>query len=89
MGLNDSNQDYFDITIRKYEKHSSIQMIKHNFRISKKFSLDSVSKDEVKKITKDLKKSKSVGGEIPTKIFKECKFTFEILTQCIKMLFQT
>ena len=44
-------------------------MIKQKFRISKKFSLEPVSKDEVKKIIKDLKYSKSVGGEIPTKIF--------------------
>ena len=70
LGLNDPNQDYLDITIRKYEKHPSIQMIKKNFRISKKFSLEPVSKDEVKKIIKDLKNSKSVGGEIPTKILK-------------------
>ena len=63
LGLNDSNQDYLDITIRKYEKHPSIQMIKKNFRISKKFSLEPVSKDEIKKIIKDLKNSKSVGGE--------------------------
>ena len=34
----------------KYEKHPSIQMIKQNFRISKKFSFEPVSKDEVKKI---------------------------------------
>ena len=80
LGLNDSNQDYLDITIRKYEKHPSIQMIKQNFRISKKFSFEPVSKDEVKKIIKDLKNSKSMGGEIPTKIFKKCEFTFEILT---------
>ena len=76
-----------DITIRKNEKHPSIQMIKQNFRISKKFSLEPVSKDEVKKIIKDLKNSKSVGGEIPTKILKECEFTFEILTQCINKSF--
>ena len=69
LALNDSNQDYLDITVRKYKKHLSIQMIKQNFRIFKKFSLESVSKDEVKKIIKDLKNSKSVGGEIPTKIF--------------------
>ena len=69
LALNDSNQDYLYITIRKYKKHLSIQMIKQNFRIFKKFSLESVSKDEVKKIIKDLKNSKSVGGEIPTKIF--------------------
>ena len=43
-------------------------MIKQNFRISKEFSLEPISKDEVKKIIKDLKNSKSVGGEIPIKI---------------------
>ena len=87
LGLNDSNQDNLDITIRKYEKHPSIQMIKQNFRISKKFSFERVSKDEIKKIIKDLKNSKSVGGEIPPKILKECEFTFEILTQCINKSF--
>ena len=28
LALNDSNQNYLHITIRKYEKHQSIQMIK-------------------------------------------------------------
>ena len=75
LGLNDSNQDYLDITIRKYEKYPSIQMIKQNFRIRKKFSFQPVSMDEVKRIIKLLKNSKSVGREIPIKILKECKFT--------------
>ena len=35
LGLNYSNQDYFDIVIRKLEEHPSIQMIKRNFRIPK------------------------------------------------------
>ena len=87
LGLNDSNQDYLDITIRKYEKHPSIQMIKQNFRISEKVSLEPASKDEVKKIIKHLRNSKSVGGEIPTKIFKECNLTFEISTECINKSF--
>ena len=87
LGLNDSNQDYLDITIRKYGKHPSIKMIKQNFRISKKFSFEAASKYEVKKIIKYLKNSKSVGAEIQTKILKECKFTFETLTQCINKSF--
>ena len=62
-------------------------MIKQNFKVSKTFSFEPVSKDEVEKIIKDLKNSKSVWGEIPTKIFKECDFTFEILTQCINKSF--
>ena len=51
-------------------------MIKENFRIPKKFSFQLVSQDEVKKIIKDLKNSKSEGGETPTKILKECEFYF-------------
>ena len=42
-------------------------MIKQNFRIPKKFSFQPVSKDEVKKITKDLKNSKSVGEKFQQK----------------------
>ena len=57
-------------------------MIKQDFRIPKKFSFQLFSKDEVKKIIRDLKNSKYVRGEIPTKILKKCKFTFEILTHC-------
>ena len=64
-----------------------MQMIKQNFRIPKTFSFQPVSKDEVKKIIKDLKNSKSVRGEIPTKILKECEFTFEALTQCVNKSF--
>ena len=55
--------------------------------ITKKFSFQPVSKDEVKKIIRDLKNSKSVGGEIRTKILKECEFNFEILTQCVNKSF--
>ena len=60
-----------------------MQIIKWNSRLSKKYSFETVSKHEVKKIIKDLKNSKYVGGEIPKNILKECKFPFEILTYCI------
>ena len=33
LSLNDSNQDYMDITIRKYEKHPSIQINSRIHRI--------------------------------------------------------
>ena len=52
-------------------------MIKQNFRIPKKCSFQLVSKDEVKKIIKDLKNSKSMEEEIPTKVLKECEFTLK------------
>ena len=62
-------------------------MIKLDFRIPKKFSFQLVSNDDVRKIIKDLKNSKSVKGEIPRKILKECEFTFEILTECVNKSF--
>ena len=34
--------------------------------------------DEVIKVGKNLKDSKAVGGDILTKILKECEFTFDI-----------
>ena len=39
--------------------------------------------DEVIKVVKNLKGCKVVGGDIPTKIPKECKFIFDIITACI------
>ena len=47
------------------------------------FSFRPVSFEEVKKIIQDLKTNKAVGGEIPTNKLKECKFTFDVLTNCI------
>ena len=90
LGFNYSNQDYLDIVIRKLEEHPSIQMIKRNFRIPKKFSFQLISKDEVKKIIKDLNNSKSLGGgRNSNKNLKECEFTFEILAQCVNKSFVT
>ena len=39
--------------------------------------------DEVIKAAKNLNDSKAVGGDIPTKILKECEFIFNIITACI------
>ena len=56
-----------DIIIRKYEKRASVQMVKQNFRILKKFLFQLVSKDEVKNIIKDLKNGKSAGEKFQQK----------------------
>ena len=45
--------------------------------------------DEVIKVVKNLKDSKAVGGDIQTKILKECKFTFDIITSCINKATET
>ena len=47
------------------------------------FSFRPVSFEEVKKIIQDLKTNKAVGGEISTSKLKECKFTFDVLINCI------
>ena len=38
---------------------------------------------------RDLKTNKAVGGEIPTKILKECEFTFDVLTKCVNKFIET
>ena len=35
------------------------------------------------------KTNKAVGGEIPTKILRECQFTFDVLTNCINKSIKT
>ena len=47
-----------------------------------------VSANDVKQVIKDLKSNKSVGGDIPTKILKECNFTFSELADCINKSFE-
>ena len=45
--------------------------------------------DEVIKVVKNLKHIKAVSGDIPTKILKECKFTFDVITACINKAIET
>ena len=69
--------------IKKYSNHPSIKNIKKKYKNIKKFSFRPVTTDEVKKVIKDLKRIKSVGGEIPIQMLKESEFTFECLKNCI------
>ena len=75
--------DKINDIIKIYEKHPSICNIKTKYRGINNFSFWSVSVEEVKKTIRDLKTNKVVVGEIPTKILKECEFTFDELTNCI------
>ena len=65
--------------IKKYSNHPSIKNIKKKYKNINKNSFRQVTTDEIKKVIKDLKTSKSVGGEIPIQILKESEFTFECL----------
>ena len=60
--------------IKNYEKHSSVFNIKAKYRGISDFSLRPVSAEEAENIIRDLKTNKAAGGEIPTKILKECEF---------------
>ena len=44
---------------------------------------------EVIEFVKNLEDSIAVGGDIPTKILKECEFTFDIITACINKAIET
>ena len=81
------------LTVRSLVKltfvnHPSIKTIKQNFNITSKFSFQPVSVNDVKQVIKDLKSNRSVGGDIPTNILKECNFTFSVLADCINTSFE-
>ena len=80
-GINQRNK--INDIIKKYINHPSIKNIKKKYKNINKFSLRQVTTDEAKKVIKDLKTNKSVGGEIPIQILKESEFTFECLKNCI------
>ena len=75
--------------IMNFEKHPSIYNIKTKYSGISNFSYRPVSVKEVKKIIRDLKTNKAVGGEIPTKVLKECEFTFDVLPKCINKSIDT
>ena len=84
-----NTSDKINDIIKNYEKHPSICNIKTKYRGISNFSFRPVSVEEVKKIIRDLKTNKAVGGEIPTKILKECEFTFDVLTKCVNKSIET
>ena len=43
----------------------------------------------MKQVIEDLKSNKSVDGDIPANILKECKFMSSVLADCINKSFET
>ena len=68
------------LVILPSKQPNKVLILRVNFRF--KFSND------VKQVIKDLKSNKSVVGDIPTKILKECNFTFSELADCINKSFE-
>ena len=73
-----NTSDKINDIIKNYEKHTTICNIKTKYRGISNFSFRPVSVEEVKKIIRDHNTNKAVRGEIPTKILKECEFTFDV-----------
>ena len=84
-----STSDKINDIIKNYEKQPNICKIKSKCSGISSFSFRPVSVEEVRKIIQDLKTNKAVGGEIPTKILKECEFNFDVLTNCINKSIET
>ena len=57
--------------------------------ITRKFSPQYTSVNDVKQVIKGLNNNKSVGGDIPTSILKECEFTSSVLADCINKSSET
>ena len=74
---------------QKYKDHPSIRSLKRNCKGISYFSFQQFSVGEVIKVVKNLKDSKAVGGDILTKIWKECEFTFDIITAYINKAIET
>ena len=58
----------------KFPNHPSILKIKEIFQPNKRFSLQHVPEDTVRKVVKNLSSDKTSAGEIPIKILKESQF---------------
>ena len=84
-----STSDKINDIIKNYEKQPNICKIKSKCSGISSFSFRPVSVEEVRKIIQDLKTNKAVGGEMPTKILKECECNFDLLTNCINKSIET
>ena len=68
LGVRSKDLNY---VINKNRNHASIKILKENFPNIKKFAFQLVSIEDVKKVIKDLKTNKSVGGEFPHKYLRK------------------
>ena len=57
--------------------------VKQNINHTEKFLFRLVTLEDIKLIIKDLKNHKAASRDIALKLFKECDFAYEKLTNCI------
>ena len=78
------------ITLSRILKNIQAFVISKNIEVLvNEFSFRPVYVEEARKIIGDLKTNRVVGGEIPTKILKECEFTSGVLTNCVNKSIET
>ena len=59
--------------IKSFSNHHSINKIKHKFNLNKKFSFQSVSEANVRKVVKSLPTGKAAAKKIPVNVLKNCE----------------
>ena len=84
-----STSDIIKNITQKYKDHPSIRSLKRNCKGISYFSVQPFSVDEVIKVVKNFQDSKAVGGDILTKIRKECEFTFDIINARVNKAIET
>ena len=73
----------------KFVNHASIRTIKQNLNITREFSCQSISVNDVKQVIKDLNSNKSVNKDVLENIWKECEFTISVFVDHINKSFET
>ena len=84
-----SRNDTINSIIKKFAFHPSIKAIKKKFKIKNEFSFNLVSTETIKRIINDLDIKKASSGEIPTYLFKKCRFILDAVTICVNEALKT
>ena len=57
--------------------------LKSKYNFQEKFSFKPVPVKYAESVIKNIPNNKAAGGEVPSHIFKQCGFTYQMLTDCI------
>ena len=68
--------DEIDLIINKFLSHPSIVKLKQKFSFKRKFAFKLVTEELVRNTVNKLSRNKTVGGNIPLNLLKECIIVF-------------
>ena len=77
----DQAKDLVERIIQRFSHYPSIIKIKQNIKILKNFFFYAQLK--LKNVINRLPQNKSVSGDIPLNVLRNCEFTYSCLTECI------